>query len=356
MTATEQPDTETAASPAPRSAAAPPAPPSEAASPGTGVRPATHGPESRAAATAPAAPTAPAAARSPVVTEALSSVLKVAGAVVAPTTLLTGLLFYFGRQHAVALFGYLGVPLTVFDLTPQDYLVRSVDGLFVPLALTAGAVLALHWAYGWSARTLSSSARRLVGRRSVPALLLIGLASIVVAVVGARDIDAFATDPELPGLCLIVGVLLLAGVVHLGRSAGPVRRSSPAALVAEWGAVFVLVGIGSFWAVGNYASGVGRSRAVQIEHLLPATPDAVVYSEKPLGLHVRGVAEQACAADGAAYRYRYAGLKLIFQSGGQYLFLPAGWTRDEGPAIVIPRSDALRLEFSAPGRAQGGSC
>ena len=290
------------------------------------------------------------------VADALSTVLKIAGAVVAPTTLLTGLLFYFGRQHATALFGYLGVPLTVFDLTPQDYLVRSVDGLFVPLALTAGVVLALHWTYGWVVRVLPPSADRLLVRWSVPVLLLVGLALVVVAVAGARDIAAFATDPELPGLCLIVGVLLLAYVVHLQRSTGPARRSSTAALVAEWAAVFMLVGIGSFWAAGNYASGVGSGRAVQIEHLLPSTPDAVVYSEKSLGLQVAGVSEHVCAADDAAYRYRYDGLKLIFQSGGEYLFLPAGWTHDDGSAIVIPRTDSLRLEFSGPGRAQVGTC
>ena len=50
----------------------------------------------------------------------------------------SGLLLYFGRQHATALFDLLRrTRCTVFELSPQDYLVRSADGLFVPLALGA---------------------------------------------------------------------------------------------------------------------------------------------------------------------------------------------------------------------------
>jgi hypothetical protein len=43
----------------------------------------------------------------------------------------------------------------------------------------------------------------------------------------------------------------------------------------------------------------------------------------------------------------------VLRSGNQYLFLPEDWTRENGTALVIPRTDTLRLEFSGPG--QGGS-
>ena len=58
----------------------------------------------------------------------LPQVVKIIGSVVAPTTLLTALLLYFGRRHAQGLFRVLRVPFTVFELTPQDYLIRSADG------------------------------------------------------------------------------------------------------------------------------------------------------------------------------------------------------------------------------------
>ena len=297
----------------------------------------------------------------PDVTEALGKVLKIAGAVVAPTTLLTALLFYFGRQHAFALFDYFGVPSSVFELTTQDYLVRSADGLFVPFASTAALTLAVLWGRSWFLRAVSQERRQAVGRRAAPVLAVLGIAAAGVAVVGVRDPDAFARVPELPGLLLAGGALLVAAAVQVVRRRAPDPRASPVPFVAEWAAVFLLVAVGLFWSVGNYAGEVGRGRAVQIAGELSSTPDAVVFSEKRLALGgVPGVSEYVCADDAvkddSAYRFRYDGLKLVLQSGGQYLFLPAGWTWEVGPAVVIPRTDSLRLEFSAPGRAQVGSC
>ena len=43
--------------------------------------------------------------------------------------MLTGLLFYFGRLHITGFFRHLRVNFTVLDLTPNDYLIRSADGL-----------------------------------------------------------------------------------------------------------------------------------------------------------------------------------------------------------------------------------
>jgi hypothetical protein len=49
----------------------------------------------------------------------------------------------------------------------------------------------------------------------------------------------------------------------------------------------------------------------------------------------------------------------VVQSGDQYLFLPEAWSRSNGVAILMPRSDSLRLEFmppSAAGAAQSSAC
>ena len=75
------------------------------------------------------------------------NVLKVAGSILGPATVLTALMFYFGLLHAFWFFGTFGVDYSVFDLTTRDYLTRSADGLFVPLAAVAGAGLAVLWGY-----------------------------------------------------------------------------------------------------------------------------------------------------------------------------------------------------------------
>ena len=123
--------------------------------------------------------------------------------------------------------------------------------------------------------------------------------------------------------------------------------------------VFVLVGLSLFWAANDYSAAVGRSRARQFVAELPIYPSAVVYSERSLNLHAPGVREVRCQDREAAYRFRYDGLKLVLQSGDQYLFLPEAWTPTHGVAILMPRNDAIRLEFipaSAPSTPQGAAC
>ena len=63
---------------------------------------------------------------------------------------------------------------------------------------------------------------------------------------------------------------------------------------------------------------------------LPIYPSAVIYSERSLNLRAPGVREVRCQDQEAAYRFRYDGLKLVLQSGDQYLFLPEAWTPRDG--------------------------
>ncbi|HET6708476.1 MAG TPA: hypothetical protein VFH84_26135, partial [Amycolatopsis sp.] len=125
-------------------------------------------------------------------------------------------------------------------------------------------------------------------------------------------------------------------------------RPLPAAVAtAEWLSAFALVSVGLFWAVADYSASVGVGRALQIEAGLATPPEAVLYSAKSLNLTAPGVRETACRNPDAAYHYRYTGLKLILQSGGQYFLMPVQWRKADGTAVVLPRTDALRLEFTA---------
>jgi hypothetical protein len=55
--------------------------------------------------------------------------------------------------------------------------------------------------------------------------------------------------------------------------------------------------------------------------------------------------ELICGPREAAYRFRYEGLKLLLRAQDHYFFLPEAWSPSQGAAIVIPQSDAVRLEF-----------
>lgn len=294
---------------------------------------------------------------------ALPQVLKIVSSVVAPTTLLTALMFYFGRQWAVGFFGYLGVQFTVLNLTVQDYLLWSSDGLIPPLAVIAGLTLLALWLHQLLLEALPAGARRIVLRIFMPSAAIAGLLLLSLVITDVLKGPVFPTFLEARGLSLSIGVLLLAYAARLlrlliaERRPKQVPRHAPGAMaVAEWGAVFVLVSVGLFWAVGSYAIGVGRDRAQQIEALLLRFPDVAVYSEKSLSLQAPGIREVICQNSDAAYRFRYEGLKLVPQSGNQYLFLPFGWTHAYGVAVVLPRSEALRLEFGPAGQVRSAPC
>lgn len=284
--------------------------------------------------------------------------LRVGAQIVAPSTLLVALLYYFGNLHAQGLFRYLRVNFSIFDLTTTDYLIRSADGLFVPVTAAAATALLLVW-----------TARLLRSRRDAPhpvaRAVLVAFAAVTgLSLLGLAAAATLAPDVVLPGfreaggLGLSFGVLLVAyavRVVRLTRADGTDGASAGAALV-EWAAIFVLVSIGLFWAVNSYAIGVGTSRGMQIEQNLASSPDVVIYAAESLGIRGSGIREVNCPGTGVAFPFRYEGLKFVFRSGDQYLFLPASWTRAQGATLVVPRTDGLRLEFSAPGTGTGGSC
>lgn len=308
-----------------------------------------HGARSRPAGTRPPASQAP----DEDVTTALPKVLKIFSTVVAPTTLLTALLLYFGRMHATGLFRYLGVQYTVLDLTAQDYLVRSADGMIPPLVVVAGATLVALWAHQVLVGTVPQDVRGRLVRVLAPLCAVTGLVLVGLAVADTVTNGAiFPRFPEARGLGLAIGALLLAYAAHLVRSlvastSGRRRSRSPGAVAAmtEWAAVFVLVSVGLFWAVGTYAVGVGETRGRQLGAAAPDLYAVTLYSEKSLSLAAPGVTETPCQDPDAAYRFRYDGLRMVMQSGGQYLLLPSGWTPENGAALLIPRGSGVRLEF-----------
>ena len=294
---------------------------------------------------------------------ALPRVLKLVGSVVAPTTLLTALMYYFGWLEAAAFLRYLGADVTVLDLTVRDYLANSVDGLIPPLVAVAGLVLLMLWIQqllrtAIPAKTWRKGLRALMPAAAVAGVVLVGLV-LADIVLGSVFPVSF---PEGRGLSLTIGVLLLTYAVRLFRllterqSQQAPQRIPGTVTIAEWGAVFILVSVGLFWAVGSYAITLGMSRGHQFETSLSNRPDVMVYSEKRLSLQAPGVREDPCQASDAAYRFRYKGLKLVRQAGNQYLLLPGGWTPSDGAVILLPRSESLRMEFSRAGQVRDVTC
>jgi hypothetical protein len=288
--------------------------------------------------------------------DALPRLLKIFGGIIAPTSLLTGLLFYFGRTRSSGYYRYFRVNSTVLDLTTNDYLLNGIDGLFVPIAVTCMLALVVLWLNRLLLIRVSGEARRRAVRVLAPGAALAGAVLVALAFLDLRtEGKVFGVNSPTGGLSLALGVILLVYAVRLLRLVLPRptpegRQRSEAIGLAEWGAAFLLVSIGLFWAADGYAFGVGTGGAITLHRALPTQPEAVLYSERSLSLDVTGVTETRCDDPDAAYRFRYSGLRLVRQAGNQYVLLPATWTRETGTAVLIARSASTRLEFSPAGQ------
>lgn len=278
-------------------------------------------------------------------------IVKAAASVITPVTLITGLMYYFGLIHAYSFFGGFGVDYTVFELTPEDYILRSADGLFLPFCVAAlGVPLASSIFQMVVPRVGPTFTDRFIRTWTIPSLLL-GLGLTAMAGIAFLRPYWLYDYPGLGGLALVFGVLLFTSGIRsvrwlASRHGRSPRRPPTSWAVAEWAAVIMLVSVGLFWAVGDFSARVGSQRAEQVVRALPTWPSVVLHSEQPLNLDDPGVNETVCAAGEDAFAYRYDGLTLITQEGGQLLLLPRTWTANKGTAIVLSKTDSLLLQFS----------
>ncbi|MFS8102385.1 hypothetical protein LFM09_35195 [Lentzea alba] len=277
--------------------------------------------------------------------EAPSKALRVFGSLLAPTTVLTALLFYFGTRHATFFCQWFGVHYSVLGLSAPDYLIRSSDGMFVPLTVLSAAGLAALWGYRFLRSALAPRTWRALAKRAVPVLVVLGFVLLLVGLTGLAVPALLYAVPGLPGLCVALGVVLfpVAERLHAGLSG---KQAAGVVPVIQWTFTFVLASIGLFWAVTDYSAAVGEARGYEYETKLASMPEAVVFSTKDIGVRGPGITMTGCTAPDSAYRFRYDGLVLVLQSSGQSLLLPAQWNRRDGVALVLPRSNDVRLEFA----------
>ena len=275
--------------------------------------------------------------------------LKLVGTVLANTTLLTALLYFFGFVDTQVFFAYFRVHYTLLGQTPDEIFARGVDGVLLPLAGTAGTVLGFLIAVRILRLRLTENAWARLLRICTPISAGLGVTLIVATVLIALDPVPFRDHPGLPGLGFALGVLML---LFAWRQWDSAPRSS----LLEHVLGYVLVSIGLFWAVSDYSAAVGTRRGFEVAAQIAGRPAATIYSAESLNLTAGGVLQVKCADPDAAYKYRYTGLKLLLQSGGQYVFVPSNWRAGNGVAFVLPKTEKLRLEFGPARSAPPAGC
>lgn len=273
-----------------------------------------------------------------------AGVLRLVAAVGSPIAIGTGLLFYFGWVRASVQARRLGYDTAILDWSIQDYMLRSISVLFIPLMALLVVALLLVWlhhslllpAVGRHERLTTQAPRWL--KRSWLLWVSAGIALSLVA--GPFSGLAISTSITLGLLCALYGDLL-------ARRPGGREPSGQAQMsTAAKALVLALLALSVFWNTERLAGIIGEAYADQIaadpRRLLAVT----VYSPQSLEVDVPGVVETKLGGGDSAYRYRYQGLRLVQRSGNRYLLISELWDEQSGRIVVLRDTDAIRMEFA----------
>ncbi|HEX2774299.1 MAG TPA: hypothetical protein VHN18_17975 [Micromonosporaceae bacterium] len=281
----------------------------------------------------------------------LQSAISVLTTLGPPVTLATALMIYFGWARTQEQARYMGLDGSLFGYTTQDYVMRSISTLFIPLLILAALGLGWLAAHTRIAAALRRPARgrmlRYVGR----VMFYVGLAVAALSVL-VVTLDRSRAPLVVP-LALAGGTAVAAYGQWLAAAAG-VRRGERPSNAAWLGALKTLVvggiiALALFWELSAYAGVVGRGSALQIARSVDSLPRATVLSNAPLNITAQGVREERLPGGGAATgaaQYRTTGLRLMVRSGGRIFLLHDEWTPQRGTVIVLSDSAQLTWQFS----------
>jgi hypothetical protein len=257
--------------------------------------------------------------------------LQLLTAVGSPIALATALLFYFGWVRSQAQAAAFGVDVSVFDMSPQEVVLRSINILFFPIILMLVGGLALIWL---EPRLRASGGRVAAVLRFAPLMVPIGLALLwLVEPIGYNLLPLF--------IMLAIGGTAYGNLLRR-REAGDLRRPR----LANVALVAALLIATLFWQTERLARLGGEALADDLQtHLADRLPAVTLYSAGRLHIDGPGVTELPLGGAASAYRYAYEGLYLLQRSGGKYFLLTDGWREDRGRLLVFPDTESIRLEF-----------
>lgn len=263
-------------------------------------------------------------------------------AVLAPTSLLSAVFYYFGYVSAKSYYAYFGVSLSALDFSTTNYLVRSTDTFFRPMATLLLVFVVLFVAHHALGHVLGGAGRRPV---LVVVAGLLGVAAVLVAagLIGLYGGRGGVLAPiSLGASGLVLEYALWSATRHL------VLSPTLSALIATGrqlrrGLIVALFLLSTFWAVTDLAHARGTATARLVEQSLPLQSQAVVYSDRDLHLPGPQIGITSLTGQYTAYRFRYNGLRPLVYARDRWFLLPVGWTHDNGSTVIVLQDDAGRL-------------
>ena len=263
---------------------------------------------------------------------------------VAPATLLSSLLFYFGYVSTRAQYRYFGLDVDTVGLSTRDYVMRSPQALLVPLlaiSLGGAGLLLLHLVVR----------RHPLPARAVHLLFLGGLVAVVAGVVLIGGYGAVGDWPAYPlatplllaaGSAAVLYAMRLPGSPEALRSTDPDDRNLRRGVLA-----FSLVAIIGcvFWATATVAQWTGLGNGMRTARHLDQLAPVILDTQEPLFLKdgittVSGLP----AKDGDKFRFRYRGLRVLVQGDGVMFLVPERWSASDS-TLMVRLDSSVRIQF-----------
>jgi len=261
-------------------------------------------------------------------------------AIIAPATLLTGIAFYFGWKRVAAFDEYFGLNPGAVGYSTRDYVLNSLDALFLPVIIVLVGLMALAFAHAYIGRVHRAGQRPEKLRQLSELFLIGGLLLLVVGALGAFGAFPFHTPYLIATLFPAAGVLLIAHAVDLRAQ----LRGEPPLGTGARVLVALFVAICLFWAAGLYAGTVGRNQAVRLAHHLAELPAVSVSSASDPALTTGSASPTGGGADPTIHTYN--GLRLLTEEHGTMFLLSRGWTAAHGTLFTVPESDVVRIALT----------
>jgi hypothetical protein len=253
--------------------------------------------------------------------------------IVAPVTLISGLLFYFGYVSARAQYEYFGIDVDTIGLRTQDYVMRSPQPLLVPLlgiTLLAVAGLLLHNAIQPTATTIRRA------KIVTIALLLLGVLGLI----------GYPLLGHLPYYALVVPAVIGLAAATLSYLSYFDRKA--AGLTPQYallGLLAVVATTCAFWATATTAQYSGRGLAKSDAQNLKQFPVVILDTKERLQLRSPGI-EETSLRTGAeqSFNYRYRGLRLLVVGQNRLFLVPQQWNA-ANTTLVVPLDGSIRVQF-----------
>lgn len=281
--------------------------------------------------------------------------------VVAPLSLVSALLFYFGYAAARAQYRYFGIDVDTIGLGTQDFVMRSPQVLLAPLlgllllgllAVAGHAAVRRRVTRAQSERhgdepeavTRAALSLRRIGRAG-RALLTTGYGLLVAGallLVGYPVVGQWVAYPLVTPLLMAAGAALVGYGSRVGELLRPRDRSHRTTVLAAW----LVLTAGVFWATATLAEASGRGLARDTARHLDRLPGVVLDTTERLHLTSPGIEERALrpVLPGQTFLYRYRNLRLLIEGSDRLFLVPGTWSASNS-TLVVPMDGTVRVQF-----------